>query len=135
MKTVIELLKAYEESVSIENLALADKLWSDDAKVSFIHPRGHEVGKEEVKKAFYVDTMYSRFSERDLQITSYEINEYDDFAVVTFYWQFDAVFADNGEKKHTEGRETQVLKKEDGSWKIVHVHYSNMPVAGEREGF
>jgi len=35
----------------------------------------------------------------------------------------------------THGRETQVYRKVDGAWRLVHVHYSGMPVTGERLGF
>jgi ketosteroid isomerase-like protein len=31
----------------------------------------------------------------------------------------------------THGRETQVNRKLQGAWRLVHVHYSGMPVTGE----
>ncbi len=52
-----------------------------------------------------------------------------------FYWSFDATMAKDATTIHTEGRETQVLEKTNQGWRIVHVHYSGMPVTGERQGF
>lgn len=53
-----------------------------------------------------------------------------------FYWVFDAIFSgENPQEIQTKGREKQVVKKFGDEWKLVHVHYSNMPVTGEREGF
>jgi hypothetical protein len=40
----------------------------------------------------------------------------------------------DGSPLKTEGRETQVLRKTDGRWELVHVHYSGMPATGKREG-
>src|SRR4051812_7742265 len=40
-----------------------------------------------------------------------------------FNWEFNAMLANN-QPMTTKGRETQVLKKTDKGWRIVHVHYS-----------
>lgn len=78
----------------------------------------------------------SRFSKRDLKSYDETITLYGDMAIVEFYWIFDATFVgDDPKQLQTRGRETQVLKKIDKQWRIVHVHYSGMPKTGEREGF
>jgi hypothetical protein len=57
-------------------------------------------------------------------------------AIVEFYWIFDAVYSgENPAPMQTRGRETQVMKKFGNEWRMVHVHYSGMPVPGERDGF
>jgi ketosteroid isomerase-like protein len=60
---------------------------------------------------------------------------YGDTAWAEFYWDFVAKFRKDGSPLKTQGRETQVYRKDNQGWRIVHVHYSNMPVTGEREGF
>ena len=67
------------------------------------------------------------FKTRDLKSSNEIINVYNDVAWVEFYWVFDASFTD-GKPMQTKGRETQILKKIDNQWRIVHVHYSGMPV-------
>ena len=32
------------------------------------------------------------------------------------------------------GRETPIYHKEEGAWRIVHVHYSGLPVTGAMKG-
>ena len=75
------------------------------------------------------------FKTRDLVLKNVNIRILsEDAAWSDFYWDFNATFKD-GTPIQTSGRETQVYKKEPDGWKIVHVHYSGMPVTGEREGF
>ena len=98
METIEMLLENYATSINNGDLDLADKLFLQNENTSFIHPRGHEVGFDNVKEAFYVKTMINT----------------------------DII---------TNGRESQTLIKVDDKWKIAHVHYSNMPVTGDKEGF
>ena len=47
-------------------------------------------------------------------------------AVIIFKYHTDCILRQNGEKFGISGVETQVLIKEDGHWKIVHIHYSKV---------
>jgi len=40
-----------------------------------------------------------------------------------------------GSSLTTRGRETQIYRKERGQWRLVHVHYSGMPVTAGGRGF
>ena len=129
-----KLVEDYTQSVNRLDLNLAQSIWSQIDDVSFIHPRSHQKGWEEIRQSFYLGAM-SNFSKRDLRIKNLSIRLIDEnSAWGDFYWDFSAILKD-GKRIKTEGRETQIWKKEEGSWKIVHVHYSAMPVTGEREGF
>jgi len=80
--------------------------------------------------------MINRFSKRDLRIHNIKINLLtDNTAVVEFYWDFYATFREDNTDIITNGRESQTLIKVNDKWKIAHVHYSNMPVTGDKEGF
>ena len=133
--TEIEALLAdYVTSVNELDLTKAEQIWSQTSTTSFIHPRGHEKGWQDIKASFYLDTM-GRFSQRDLRLHDIDVHLLSsDIAWGEFYWDFDATFKD-GTPLKTTGRETQIWRKESGGWKILHVHYSGQPVAGEREGF
>jgi len=115
------------------NFALVNAIWSHDPGVSFIHPRGTAVGLEQIRDAFYRDTM-GLFVQRDLTLENPVLHIYDDSARSEMTWTFHATLKD-GQKISTTGRETQICHKENGSWRIVHVHYSGPPVAGALKGF
>ena len=135
-KTAINaLVENYITSINKADIALAETFWLTNEEVSFINPKGHIKGWTEIKNKVY-KMFDSRFSSRDLSAYNETISLYGDMAVVEFYWTFNATFSgDNPTAIQTKGRETQVLKKFGDEWKLVHVHYSNMPVSGEREGF
>ncbi len=127
-------IENYVTSINQLDLDLGRSLWLDNDKVSFIHPRGHSVGVNDIINAFYVETM-GRFSSRDLRVKNLDMMITDQTAVVTFYWDFYAVFKADNDNIETHGRETQVFVKEGEDWKLTHIHYSPMPVVAEKEGF
>ncbi|MDX2046360.1 MAG: nuclear transport factor 2 family protein [Chitinophagaceae bacterium] len=128
-----QLIEDYKVSINKADTLLGARVWADVPEVSFIHPKGHEKGWKGVKDNFY-GMFRTVFKTRDLKSDNEVINVYGNVAWVEFYWVYDATFAD-GQAIQTKGRETQILKKEDNKWRIVHVHYSGMPVTGERRGF
>jgi len=123
------------QSIDEADTALASQVWSDSPEVSFIHPLGHEHGFEQIKQSVYRRLMGDTFSERKLITRDISAHVYGDTAWAEFYWDFAAKFRKDGPPVTTHGRETQVYRKEQGRWRLVHVHYSGMPVAGERQGF
>jgi ketosteroid isomerase-like protein len=126
----------YLRAVDDADTNLAAEVWATSPDVSFIHPRGHERGWEQLKTNFYEKTMGEPFSDRKLKVVgNVSVHVYGDTAWVEFYWDFVATFKTDGTPLNTKGRETQVFYKVDGGWRLVHVHYSGMPVGGEREGF
>lgn len=130
-----KVLDDYMTSINEADTTLGKKVFLTSEKVNFIHPRKHEMGWENIKSGIY-GMFGSRFTKRDLKSTEEIITFFDDVAILEFYWVFDAIFNDeDATPLQTKGRETQVLKKYGDDWKIIHVHYSSMPVTGEREGF
>jgi ketosteroid isomerase-like protein len=131
---VQEVIEQYVMSVNRLDTEKAKTLWLEDPKISFIHPRGHETGLEQIIRLFYQETM-GKFSQRKLMPYNESITIVGDAALVVFYWKFDATFAHDNSPHHTEGRETQIMIKVDNEWKLMHIHYSGLPVSGDREGF
>jgi uncharacterized protein (TIGR02246 family) len=129
------LIATYAKSVDAADPELASTIWANTPDVSFIHPRGHEHGWDAVKANVYQKAMGETFSERKLTVRDVAIHTYGDTAWAEFYWDFVARLRKDGSPLTTHGRETQVYKKADGRWRLVHVHYSGMPVTGERRGF
>jgi len=131
------IIRQYAQVVDNDNVDtnLASQIWSNEGDISFIHPRGHECGWEQIKTNFYEKTMRDPFSERKLNIHDVVVHVLKDVAWVEFYWDFTAKFRSDGSTLTTSGRESQVYKKSERGWSLVHAHYSGMPVSGERQGF
>ncbi|TWT84925.1 SMP-30/Gluconolaconase/LRE-like region [Planctomycetes bacterium CA13] len=124
----------YLRSVDDADTQLASEVWLSSPEVSFIQPRGHQHGWKQVKRSFYEQTMGGNFSERTLRIIGdVSVHVYGDTAWAEFYWDFKAKFEEDGKTLNTKGRETQIFRKVAGDWRLVHVHYSGMPVKGEEK--
>lgn len=135
LEKVKQVLENYKTSINQADTTLASTIWLTTDQSSFIHPRSHEVGWENIKSGIY-GMFGSRFTARDLKSYNESFQLFGDMAVVTFYWIFDATYrGENPSDMQTRGRETMVMKKIGGIWKIVHIHYSSMPVTGDRQGF
>ena len=123
------LISRYAESINNGDSSLGSALFSHSPEVSFIHPKGHQHGWNEISTQIY-DFFAKTFSSRKLSIIEEHVNVYEDVAWAEFYWVFDAVFRQGGMKLQTKGRETQIWKRTNNEWRLVHVHYSALPAAG-----
>jgi ketosteroid isomerase-like protein len=118
----------YARSIDTVDTDLASQVWAEDEDISFIHPMGHERGWTQIKTNLYEGIMGAFFSARKLSVRDVSVKLLGDAAVVEFYWSFEAKLRKDGSDVKTQGRETQVLRKDkSGSWRIVHIHYSGMP--------
>jgi uncharacterized protein (TIGR02246 family) len=121
------LVAAYARSIGAADPKLAAEIWSTASDVSFIHPQGHEHGLAQIQQNLYARLMGGMFSERKLTPKQVTVHAYADTAWVEFYWDFAAKQRSDGTAVETHGRETQIYRKEQGRWRLVHVHYSAMP--------
>jgi len=129
------LIAKYAQAVGAADTRLASEVWADSADVSFIHPMGHEHGWEAIKTNVFDKLMGETFSERSLKVKDLHVHTYGDAAWAEFYWDFAGRFRKDGAAIETHGRETQIYRKIGGRWRLVHVHYSGMPVAPGPESF
>jgi len=128
------LIEKYAKSIDEADPILASEVWWNSPEVSFIHPLGHEHGFEQIKQNVYKHLMGDMFSERKLSPHDVSVHVYGDAAWAEFYWDFAAKVRKDGSPITTHGRETQVYWKLGGRWRLVHVHYSALPVMAERSG-
>jgi uncharacterized protein (TIGR02246 family) len=133
-RKIEHLIADYAQSVSAADTALAARVWSQAPDVSFIHPLGHEHGFEQVRQNVYERLMGGMFSERKLTVKDMKIQVYGNTAWAEFYWDFAAKLRADGSAANTQGRETQIYRKERGAWRLVHVHYSPMPTSAAAGG-
>ena len=126
------LIAKYAQSVSDADTDLASQIWWDSPEASFIHPLGEEHGFEQIKENVYTRLMGGMFSDRKLNPHDIAVQVLGDAAVAEFYWDFNAKLRKDGSPVTTHGRETQVYRKTSDGWRLVHVHYSGMPVTNDR---
>ncbi len=129
------LVAKYTHSIDTADVNLAAEIWLDSSSDAFIHPLGHEHGFTQIKQNIYQRLMGEMFSERKLTAHDISVDVSGNSAVAEFYWDFAAKLRKDGTPITTHGRETQVYFKEDGAWRLAHVHYSGMPAAEQRQGF
>jgi ketosteroid isomerase-like protein len=123
---ITAVLHAYEQAINNGKIDLASQIWLQSDESTIIHPRGHEHGWEAIKNNFYTGTMFKLFSKRKLVLKDINMHVHGDSAWLEMYWDFWATTRE-GKDLHHQGRETQVLRKIHDHWRIVHIHYSNIP--------
>jgi ketosteroid isomerase-like protein len=132
---ISQMVSKYAQSVDAADTTLATQVWLNSPEVSFIHPRGHEHGLDQIKENVYKRLMGDTFSERKLRPRDISVHVFHDCAWVEFYWDFTAKLRKDGSPINTHGRESQVYWKTQDGWRLVHVHYSGMPVTEQSRGF
>ena len=130
-----QVIATYAHSINTADVALAEQVWSSAPEVTFIHPLGEEHGLAEIETDVYRNLMGTTFSQRKLTPKEIKVQVYGDMAWAEFQWDFVATVRTDGSAFQSQGRETQVYHKENGQWRIVHVHYSGVPVTGKLKGF
>lgn len=123
-QTIRAQIAGYAKSVNDLDLDLAAQVWWDSPEVSFIHPLGHDHGFAQIKQDIYQNIMGGLFSERHLHPHDIAVHLYGDSALAEFYWDFNATMKTDGSAVTTHGRETQVYERQQGEWRLIHVHYS-----------
>jgi len=108
------------------DIKLAAQVWDTSPDVTFIHPLGEAHGWTEVQ-AFLTDIMGGMFSARKLTPRDIKVHVYGDGAWSEFNWHFTATQRKDGAVVQTDGRETQIYRKNRDRWVLVHAHYSEMP--------
>jgi ketosteroid isomerase-like protein len=129
-----DLMHKYAQSVDAADSRLASEVWANSPDVSFIHPFGHEQGWDAIKTNIYERLMGETYSARTFTIKDSWVHANGDGAWAEFYWEFNAKLRKDGSPVVTRGRETQVYQRIGGRWRLVHVHYSGMPVAAGAGG-
>ena len=83
-------------------------------------------GIDSIYKDFLIDLIQKAYTKIALiKDDELKINFIDEKnAVVIFKYHTDCLMRESGEKFGISGVETQILIKEEGNWKIVHIHYS-----------
>ncbi|MGC1390792.1 MAG: nuclear transport factor 2 family protein [Bacteroidales bacterium] len=126
------LVSQYVQSIDQADTTLASKIWAPTEEISFINPEGTEYGWNGVKNIY--KRFKDNFSARKLSFFNVKFSYGRDVSWLTFYWTFDGTLKLNNSSVRTRGRETQIWRKINYEWRLVHVHYSEMPVTDKGQG-
>ena len=118
------LINQYAKAIDTIDLNLLSQMWSHSPEVSFIYPIGEEHGFDAIKQHVFQDVMGEMFLVRNLETTDVSIHVSGNEAWSEFHWTFHATIRKDASAITTHGVETQVYRRESGSWRLVHVHYS-----------
>ena len=121
---ISKIIDAYCKTINDDDLELVNEIWSHGDEVSFIGPSGRYSTYNEIRDNFVHGVFGVNFTKRNLQKEELSITVYGDAAWAEFNWVFDAIRND-GSPHNTKGRESQFFHKENGQWKLVHIHYSS----------
>ena len=133
VRDIRQLMSRYFTSIDRADTNMAETIFAPDA--TFIHPRGEDRGRAQIESDLYRKLMGETFSERKLTAQNISVHVYGDTAWAEFNWDFVAKVRKDGSAFHSQGSETDIFRRENGQWRIVHVHYSGAPVTGKLKGF
>jgi ketosteroid isomerase-like protein len=134
-QAIKDLIGTYATSINRADTKAAELIFSNAPEVTFVHPLGEEHGRDQIEADVYTKLMGGTFSERKLTPKDIAVHVYGDTAWSEFGWDFVAKVRKDGSAFHSQGRETQIYHRGNGSWRIVHIHYSGAPVSGNLKGF
>lgn len=124
VEAIHHLIDRYTKAVDTVDLDQLSQIWSHSPEVSFIYPLGEEHGLDAIEQHVFVAVMGGMFSARDLQAHDMEIHVDGDAAWSEFHWVFHATMRKDSSPVTTRGVETQIYRKQAGTWHLIHVHYS-----------
>ncbi|MGA2218505.1 MAG: nuclear transport factor 2 family protein [Terracidiphilus sp.] len=124
VEAIHHLIDRYTRAVDTLDLDLLSQIWSHTPDVSFIYPLGEEHGFDAIEQHVFVNAMGGMFSARDLQAHDVAIHVDGNAAWSEYHWIFHATMRKDSSAVATRGVETQIYRKQAGTWHLVHVHYS-----------
>ena len=122
---VLELLEKYKKLVNTQDRELFDEVFVNNDQCNLIAITRHFRGRESIYNDFLLGGIQKNYRYIELisdEVDVYEIN--DQLVNIVFKYHTDSVLRETNEPFGFEGLETQVMVKEEGKWKIQHVHYS-----------
>jgi len=122
IKAVVE---KYIAAIHSQNEEEFKSIWAEKEKCTLISLSSEFVGLDQIYNEFLINRIQAKFQSIDLVSDGMRVNQINDnLAVVVFRYHTECILRENGEPFGIQGLETQVIVKEDGVWKLCHVHYS-----------
>ena len=120
---IIDVVNRYIQLVHTQDRELFHELFMEDS--SLISITKVYQGSEAVYNDFLIGGIRKAYSVIDLINDGLEVSVVnDELAIAVFRYRTECIRRENGEAYGIKGLETQVIVKDQGKWKIRHIHYS-----------
>ena len=120
-----ELVSKYTQSIHTQDKESFCSLWANNEHCILISLTNEFKGIESIYQDFVINAIQAAYSDITLISDDLEIHLINDnFATVVFRYHTECTKREDGKPFGIKGMETQVHIKENGKWKIQHVHYS-----------
>lgn len=121
-KEILEVIKTWNDCFTRNDAETYFTYIHDDLTL-FIPSSPYRIdGKQDDKEEFEWSLSKSRTKIHFFQELQPHIQVYDSTAIVTYYTR--GAYGQDGNEQMHYLKETNVLHKENGKWKIVHIHVS-----------
>jgi len=123
-RNIESVLKSYSAQINSKDVAAMEKyVLADGTDFTIFEGKGTNIGWADYRDHH----LAPEFANEDLVFTRYEYKDYKtnvsgDLATATF--TIDMAYTYKGEDKTFTRHGTAILKKENGTWKIAHLHTS-----------
>ena len=125
---ILSLVSRYCECVHTQNEADFRALWTDTDANILISGQKKFNGLNSIYQDFLIDLIQQTYQSIDLIAETTEVHLLDEtHATVVFQYHTECIRRDNGEPFGIQGLETQLALKQNGEWKLSHIHYSAAP--------
>ncbi len=125
IKLINETVKNYCLAVKTQDKDIVYKIFSKNKKCMLVSVGKVFEGLDSIYKDFLglIKQLYSKIEL--IKDEELKINFIDEkSAVIIFKYHTECILRENGKDFGINGVETQLIIKEEGNWKIVHIHYS-----------
>ena len=124
-KEILEVVEKYQSVVNSQDKENFDELFANNSECSLISITNEFRGKDAIYNDFLINCIQKAYSYIELVNDGIEVNMVSEsLAIVVFKYHTVCTSRESGENYGIQGLETQVIIKEDGVWKLLHVHYS-----------
>ncbi len=122
---ILAMLKKYQDLGHSQDRELFEEVFAKEVPCNLIAIVNHFEGREAIYNDFYIGRIRKAYSYIDVIADEVKVYEYgDSLATIVFKYHTECIKRDTGEPFGFPGVETHMLVKENGEWKICHVHYS-----------
>ncbi|MGM9940376.1 MAG: YybH family protein [Bulleidia sp.] len=122
---ILQLVKNYQKAIHTQNREDFKSIWTEDENNVLISIATQYRGIDSICQDFLIDGIQKAYAVIDLIAENVDIHFIDEStAIVVFRYHTECIRRDSGENYGIAGLETQVVRKTDGKWKLVHIHYS-----------
>lgn len=125
IEKIERLVANYQKAIHTQNKDDFVSLWTKENNNVLISISHQFEGIESIYQDFLIDGIQNAYFKIDLIAEKIDIRFInDELAIVVFKYHTECIKRETNEEYGIAGLETQVIRKVNDEWKLVHVHYS-----------